>query len=86
VLGELAQAAAPRARRRSGSLDSEARPSSTHVVFRAADRKAVDRFHGAGLDAGGRDNGKPGLHTDYAPTYYAGSCSIPTATTSRPSA
>jgi len=43
----------------------------THVAFRAADRAAVDRFHAAGLRAGGRDNGKPGLRRDYAPTYYA---------------
>ena len=42
-----------------------------HVAFRAADRKAVDRFHAAGLKAGGRDNGKPGLRADYSPTYYA---------------
>ena len=42
-----------------------------HLAFRAADRKAVDRFHAAGLKAGGRDNGKPGLRTDYSPTYYA---------------
>jgi catechol 2,3-dioxygenase-like lactoylglutathione lyase family enzyme len=44
---------------------------ATHVAFRAADREAVDRFHAAGLRAGGRDNGKPGLRKDYAPTYYA---------------
>jgi catechol 2,3-dioxygenase-like lactoylglutathione lyase family enzyme len=43
----------------------------THVAFRAAERKAVDRFHAAGLKAGGRDNGKPGLRADYSPTYYA---------------
>jgi catechol 2,3-dioxygenase-like lactoylglutathione lyase family enzyme len=42
-----------------------------HVAFRAADRRSVDRFHAAGLEAGGRDNGKPGLRTDYSPTYYA---------------
>jgi len=30
-----------------------------------------DRFHAAGLKAGGRDNGRPGLRTDYSPTYYA---------------
>jgi catechol 2,3-dioxygenase-like lactoylglutathione lyase family enzyme len=45
--------------------------AGTHVAFRAADRRAVDRFHAAGLAAGGRDNGKPGLRTDYSPTYYA---------------
>jgi catechol 2,3-dioxygenase-like lactoylglutathione lyase family enzyme len=42
-----------------------------HVAFRARDRAAVDRFHAAGLKAGGRDNGGPGLPTDYSPTYYA---------------
>ena len=53
------------------SLDPAARPAATHVAFRAPDRQAVDRFHGAGLDAGGKDNGKPGVRADYAPTYYA---------------
>ena len=42
-----------------------------HVAFRAPDRATVDRFHAAGLKAGGRDNGKPGLRTDYSPDYYA---------------
>ena len=45
--------------------------SGAHVAFRAADRGAVDRFYAEGLRAGGRDNGKPGLRTDYAPNYYA---------------
>jgi len=45
--------------------------SAVHIAFRAPDRAAVDRFHAAGLAAGGRDNGKPGLRADYAPTYYA---------------
>jgi catechol 2,3-dioxygenase-like lactoylglutathione lyase family enzyme len=42
-----------------------------HVAFRAADRRAVDRFHTAGMKAGGRDHGAPGLRTDYSPNYYA---------------
>jgi catechol 2,3-dioxygenase-like lactoylglutathione lyase family enzyme len=45
--------------------------SGTHVAFRASDRAGVDRFHAAGLKAGGRDNGAPGVRADYAPTYYA---------------
>lgn len=49
----------------------EAAPGRTHVAFRAGDRPAVDRFHAAGLQAGGRDHGAPGLRADYAPTYYA---------------
>ena len=42
-----------------------------HIAFSARDRAAVDRFHAAGLKAGGRDNGKPGVRADYSPTYYA---------------
>jgi len=45
--------------------------STTHVAFRATSRKQVDRFHAAGVDAGGKDNGKPGIRGDYAPNYYA---------------
>ena len=42
-----------------------------HVAFCTSSRAAVDRFHRAGLAAGGRDNGSPGLRADYGPTYYA---------------
>jgi catechol 2,3-dioxygenase-like lactoylglutathione lyase family enzyme len=42
-----------------------------HVAFRATDRTAVDRFYQGGVEAGGRDNGGPGLRADYSPTYYA---------------
>ena len=44
---------------------------ASHVAFRATDRAAVDAFHAAGLESGGRDNGAPGLRVDYSPTYYA---------------
>ncbi len=44
---------------------------ATHLAFRARDRSAVNRFHVAGVKAGGRDNGSPGLRIDYSPTYYA---------------
>src|SRR5215468_317348 len=46
-------------------------PTTAHVAFRAAERAAVDRFYQAGLEAGGRDNGKPGVRADYSPNYYA---------------
>jgi catechol 2,3-dioxygenase-like lactoylglutathione lyase family enzyme len=52
-------------------LDPRARSSGTHVAFVAPERKAVDRFHGAGLEAGGKDHGPPGVRADYAPSYYA---------------
>jgi catechol 2,3-dioxygenase-like lactoylglutathione lyase family enzyme len=45
--------------------------TAAHIAFRAADRATVERFHQRGATAGGRDNGKPGLRADYAPTYYA---------------
>lgn len=41
-----------------------------HVAFRAASRAAVDAFHRAALDAGGTDNGAPGLRAHYHPNYY----------------
>jgi catechol 2,3-dioxygenase-like lactoylglutathione lyase family enzyme len=41
-----------------------------HLAFQAADRSAVERFHRAGLSAGGRDNGAPGERS-YHPGYYA---------------
>jgi catechol 2,3-dioxygenase-like lactoylglutathione lyase family enzyme len=41
-----------------------------HVAFQAPNREAVERFHAEALKAGGKDNGKPGLRTDYAPDYY----------------
>lgn len=45
--------------------------SSVHLAFTAQDRQSVDRFHAAGLKAGGRDNGAPGVRSDYGPKYYA---------------
>ncbi len=45
--------------------------SLLHLAFSAGSREAVDAFHGAGLAAGGRDNGPPGVRRDYGPRYYA---------------
>jgi catechol 2,3-dioxygenase-like lactoylglutathione lyase family enzyme len=42
-----------------------------HLALRAVDRAIVNRFHKDGLRAGGRDNGAPGVRTDYGPKYYA---------------
>lgn len=42
----------------------------THFAFQTKDREMVDRFHKAGLEAGGRDNGAPGVRL-YHPGYYA---------------
>lgn len=45
-----------------------------HTAFSAKSRAAVDAFHAAALEAGGKDNGAPGLRdpgAGYPPGYYA---------------
>jgi catechol 2,3-dioxygenase-like lactoylglutathione lyase family enzyme len=42
-----------------------------HLAFRSPDRKTVEMFHRAALEAGGVDNGKPGLRPNYHPNYFA---------------
>ena len=44
--------------------------TGTHVAFSCTDRATVDAFHEAALDAGGLDNGAPGMRKQYHPTYY----------------
>ena len=41
-----------------------------HVAFAADRREQVDAFYGAALEAGGRDNGPPGLRPEYSEDYY----------------
>ncbi len=48
----------------------EPKTGRVHLAFQAKDRDTVQRFHEAGLAAGGRDNGAPG-ERDYHPGYYA---------------
>jgi len=43
---------------------------NVHIAFAANDRATVDAFHAAALDAGGTDNGRPGVREIYHPTYY----------------
>jgi catechol 2,3-dioxygenase-like lactoylglutathione lyase family enzyme len=43
-----------------------------HVGFAAPSRAHVDDFWRAGVDAGYRDDGEPGLRPQYGPTYYGG--------------
>lgn len=45
--------------------------SGLHVCFAAPSRDSVDAFHVAALHLGGKDNGPPGLRSDYGPGYYA---------------
>jgi catechol 2,3-dioxygenase-like lactoylglutathione lyase family enzyme len=41
-----------------------------HVAFTVEERETVQAFHSAGLEAGGIDNGAPGLREIYHPNYY----------------
>jgi len=50
----------------------EGRPlGRVHVAFAALSTDEVDAFHAAALEAGGRDNGAPGLRPEYHEKYYA---------------
>ncbi len=56
-------------------VEREPLSGPTHVAFVAASRKEVDAFHRAGIEAGFRDNGPPGVREQYssdeAGRYYA---------------
>lgn len=41
-----------------------------HIAFAVATRALVDAFYKAALEAGGTDNGPPGLRAHYHPDYY----------------
>lgn len=51
--------------------DREAPGSGTHIAFATKTRAVVDAFHQAALDAGGIDNGAPGIRLRYHAHYYA---------------
>jgi catechol 2,3-dioxygenase-like lactoylglutathione lyase family enzyme len=42
-----------------------------HIAFEAATHLEVETFHRTAIEAGGIDNGKPGLRPHYHPDYYA---------------
>jgi predicted lactoylglutathione lyase len=44
-----------------------------HFAFAPATRSLVDKAYAAALQAGGTDNGPPGLRPRYHPDYYAAS-------------
>jgi predicted lactoylglutathione lyase len=45
-------------------------PTRLHLAFTARNREEVRAFHAAALEAGGKDNGGPGLRANYHPHYY----------------
>lgn len=42
----------------------------THIAWAAASRADVDAFYAAAINAGGKDNGPPGIREHYHPNYY----------------
>lgn len=53
------------------SLDYAVGPG-VHVCFAADTDEQVDAFYAAAIEAGGRDNGAPGVRPEYSPGYYGG--------------
>ena len=47
------------------------RPAHLHLAFIAENRRQVEAFYRAALEAGGKDNGAPGLRPQYSGRYYA---------------
>ena len=43
---------------------------SVHLAFSAKTHAEVDAFYAAAIEAGGTDNGKPGLRSEDSPDYY----------------
>ena len=52
-------------------FQTEEKPARLHLAFVAESRQQVDAFYRGALAAGGRDNGSPGLRSQYSGTYYA---------------
>jgi catechol 2,3-dioxygenase-like lactoylglutathione lyase family enzyme len=52
-------------------FQTEEKPAHLHLAFTAEDRRQVEAFYRAALEAGGIDNGAPGLRPRYHANYYA---------------
>ena len=50
---------------------TDEKPAYLHLAFTADNRQQVEAFHRAALEAGGKDNGAPGLRPQYHASYYA---------------
>lgn len=52
-------------------FQTEEKPAPLHLAFTAGNRRQVEAFHLAALEAGASDNGAPGLRPNYSGKYYA---------------
>jgi len=55
---------------RPGSTPAAA-DSGAHICLRAKTTDAIDAFHRSAIDAGGSDDGPPGMRPEYNDRYYA---------------
>lgn len=51
--------------------ETHEKPAHLHLAFVAESREQVQAFHQAALEAGGKDNGGPGIRPQYSGKYYA---------------
>src|SRR5687768_18465657 len=68
---ELSQKASARNEASLCLYQTEEKPAHLHLAFTAENRQQVEAFYRAALEAGGKDNGGPGLRPHYHPNYYA---------------
>ena len=47
------------------------KPAPLHLAFTAENRRQVEAFYRAAMEAGGKDHGAPGLCPEYHANYYA---------------
>ena len=52
-------------------FQTDEKPAHLHLAFVAESRQQVDAFYRGALEAGGKDNGAPGLRPRYNANYYA---------------
>ncbi len=52
-------------------FQTDEKPAHLHLAFAASSREQVDAFYHAALNAGGINNGAPGLRPNYHAHYYA---------------
>jgi catechol 2,3-dioxygenase-like lactoylglutathione lyase family enzyme len=52
-------------------FQTDEKPAHLHLAFAAENRQQVEAFYRAALEAGGKDNGAPGLRPQYSGRYYA---------------
>ncbi len=51
-------------------FETSDKPLPLHIAFTAETRAQVEAFYRAAIEAGGKDNGGPGIRAHYHPNYY----------------